>query len=379
MKCISCGAELRKGQVFCPSCGKEVQLVSASSVLEDDYLDRFLDEDGSRRNRGSFAGRSEEKKTESMMPGQRKKLIVISLCVMIFVLAVVGFLAWFLVYSSHLNSIDYQMEQGALAWEGGRTEVAVTHYERALKLDKTDVDAYLALGEIYLEQKDYTLAQKMFQEAINLDGKSIDAYKGLFQVFEQQKQYDRIPEAGAAITDSVMREALSDYLVEEPLFSLPDGTYDEEISITLSSPTGQSVYYTTDGTDPVQYGSPYSGTLKFSTDGTFRVSAVCVNSKGIYSMRVQKDYTLDIKAPEKPVVSPEGGDYGALTYISISVPENCTAYYTWDGTDPDTTSSRYTAPFTIPSGANVLSVVLVDNRTGKFSALYRNSYTFYER
>lgn len=56
MKCAKCGAELKKGCLYCSVCGHEAQIVSDYNVLEDDYL-RSLLKDGEgekirrRRNR----------------------------------------------------------------------------------------------------------------------------------------------------------------------------------------------------------------------------------------------------------------------------------------------------------------------------------------
>ena len=45
MKCAKCGAELKKGCLYCSVCGHEAQIVSDYNVLEDDYL-RSLLKDG---------------------------------------------------------------------------------------------------------------------------------------------------------------------------------------------------------------------------------------------------------------------------------------------------------------------------------------------
>ena len=37
MKCIYCGNELKEGSLFCPYCGKEVQIVPDYNIYDDDY------------------------------------------------------------------------------------------------------------------------------------------------------------------------------------------------------------------------------------------------------------------------------------------------------------------------------------------------------
>ena len=36
MKCIYCGKELAEGELFCPACGKAVQIVPDYNVYDDD-------------------------------------------------------------------------------------------------------------------------------------------------------------------------------------------------------------------------------------------------------------------------------------------------------------------------------------------------------
>lgn len=57
--------------------------------------------------------------------------------------------------------------------------------------------------------------------------------------------------------------------------------------------------------------------------------------------------------------------------------DGCSIYYTWDGTDPTTASARYTEPFEVPEGNNVLSVLVVDKKTGLDSGVYRANFIYY--
>ena len=65
MKCAKCGAELKKGCLYCSVCGHEAQIVSDYNVLEDDYL-RSLLKDGEGE-------KSAEKEPEPKKQKRRKK------------------------------------------------------------------------------------------------------------------------------------------------------------------------------------------------------------------------------------------------------------------------------------------------------------------
>ena len=50
---------------------------------------------------------------------------------------------------------------------------------------------------------------------------------------------------------------MNDYVSSAPEFSLKEGTYDEVQQVTLTSATGGTIYYTTDGSDPTESSTEY--------------------------------------------------------------------------------------------------------------------------
>ena len=88
-------------------------------------------------------------------------------------------------------------------------------------------------------------------------------------------------------------------------------------------------------------------------------------------------YEIEFEVPDAPEIDPDGGTFGAQTDITITVPENCKVYYTWDSSDPSAASTEYTAPIPVPEGNNVLSVIAIDQNTGKCSDIYRSRFEFY--
>ena len=49
MKCIYCGKELAEGELFCPACGKAVQIVPDYNVYDDDYLKEVLAQENQKK------------------------------------------------------------------------------------------------------------------------------------------------------------------------------------------------------------------------------------------------------------------------------------------------------------------------------------------
>ena len=60
----------------------------------------------------------------------------------------------------------------------------------------------------------------------------------------------------------------------------------------------------------------------------------------------KKTYTVEFPVEDAPAVSPSTGQYDEAVPIEVKVPEGYTAYYTTDGTDPTTASTKYTGQST---------------------------------
>ncbi len=400
MNCIYCGAAIKENELRCPVCSREVQLVPDYNIMDDEYLKQLMEEEATRKNREKKAQtetlweqtpdpvreRSPEpepparsKQTRKKKNSQKKKLIAITVIVLLVVIGLIAAVVCYTIHTNHANSYDYQISQAEAAVSAGDTESAISCYERALKLDKNSVEVRILLGNLYMKIEDWDSALLMFEEAVNLDNSSIDAYTGLLTVYEELGEYDKISDIRDEIDDITILNALSDFLVDAPVFSMDGGTYDTAIEVALTSADDCAIYYTTDGTDPVVYGSKYTTAFSFDTDGSYIIYAVCINANGVCSETISNKYTIDLAAPSTPIVSPEGGNYVTETEITIAVPDGCTAYYTWDGTEPNVSSTKYTGAFTIPVGSNVLSVIIVDDTTEKISPVYRANYTYYEQ
>ena len=137
MKCIYCGEELKEGSLYCPKCGKAVQIVPDYNIYDDDYLNQVLTEE-SQKISGSGPDRNKKPApAEAKHPGKKhldprqKKIIFLVLgivCVLIFALLILGAA----IRSNHANSFDYQVGLAEKAQKAGDTKNAIACYENAL-------------------------------------------------------------------------------------------------------------------------------------------------------------------------------------------------------------------------------------------------------
>ena len=74
-----------------------------------------------------------------------------------------------------------------------------------------------------------------------------------------------------------------------------------------------------------------------------------------------------------PKVTPTSGSYEEAQKITVEVPEGSKAYYTTDGTDPDSSSTEYTEPIIMPRGTSKFKFIVYDS-FGLPSAITTESY-----
>lgn len=424
MRCANCGNELKEGSLYCDACGRPVQIVPDYNEF-DDYLDNLVGNDDrpangqktvrtvsdktirfdepvrqqlqsatqrTRQNqdRSSQSERQQARQTQTKQPcekpqadgqkakrAQQKKIIIISAVVCVIAIIILVAAVTRNVSKSHDNSFDYQVKQAKEAYAAGDINSAVSYYEKALSIDSDNTDVRFALADIYMSKKDYDAALVLYQEIINTDSKSEEAYKKLISIYESKRDYDAIVALRDSAKDESILKLFADYTVSEPKLSKSSGKYGEAIELTITADSGTKIYYSYDSDNPLTRGERYYNPITLDKEGTYEITAVAVDDRGIKSEVASARYEIEFEAPKAPEVDPDGGTFGAQTDITITAPENCKVYYTWDSSDPSAASTEYTAPIPVPEGNNVLSVIAIDQNTGKCSDIYRSRFEFY--
>jgi len=129
------------------------------------------------------------------------------------------------------------------------------------------------------------------------------------------------------------------------------GPYTEPIAVSISTTSGASIYYTTDGSEPTTASTPYSGAFSVGTSTT-------VKAKGFRAGWTESDtavqsYTFNFQALAAPVIAPPSGNYISSASVSMSSISGATIRFTMDGSEPDLTSSPYVSPLTVDIGMTV--------------------------
>ena len=417
MKCRYCKAEIPEGELYCKKCGREVQIVPDYNPLEEmltaqiqldgneqeSELDQYINQKRRNNNRtgqsaGRNTGRSASRTTEAMtgrrMTGnttgqmltekerrkrqsakaarkkalRRKRRIVLLIMAAIVVLAGAGF---YVVYQNSYNGI---MKKAQKAAQSKDYTTAEAYYKQAISKNTKKADAYTGLADVYLLQDKTDEGTTLFEEAVSKQSGNVELYKACMDFYLKSDQNMKIPELLDSVSDSML-EKLSDYVVDEPKFSLEDSTTYDDVQKLLLTADKDTIYYTTDGTDPDLTSTKYTSEGIQISEGETTIKAIAVNKKGVPSSISKKIYTVEFPVEDAPAVSPSTGQYDEAVQIEVKVPEGYTAYYTTDGTDPTTASTKYTGPIDMPKGETLFKVVLVNGK-GRMSGITTRNYMY---
>lgn len=153
------------------------------------------------------------------------------------------------------------------------------------------------------------------------------------------------------------------------------------LNLTNNDPTSFTIYYTTDGSDPETSSTrtEYTTPLLINVNTMLRISMV--DAYGNWYPILNETFTFDDKAPVV-TASLAGGTYYAPQNVVLEAIDdqdgNPTIYYTTDGSDPRTSSTRkqYTSPLNV-SSSQVLNYYALDG-SGQESAVYTEQYRIYK-
>lgn len=417
MKCRYCKAEIPEGELYCKKCGREVQIVPDYNPLEEmltaqiqldgneqeSELDQYINQKRRNNNRtgqsaGRNTGRSASRTTAAMtgrrMTGnttgqmltekerrkrqsakaarkkalRRKRRIVLLIMAVIVVLAGAGF---YVVYQNSYNGI---MKKAQKAAQSKDYTTAEAYYKQAISKNTKKADAYTGLADVYQSQDKTDEGTTLFEEAVSKQSGNVELYKACMDFYLKSDQNMEIPELLDSVNDSML-EKLSDYVVDEPKFSLEDSTTYDDVQKLLLTADKDTIYYTTDGTDPDLTSTKYTSEGIQISEGETTIKAISVNKKGVPSSISKRIYTVEFPVEDAPAVSPSTGQYDEAVQIEVKVPEGYTAYYTTDGTDPTTASTKYTGPIDMPKGETLFKVVLVNGK-GRMSGITTRNYMY---
>ena len=379
MKCPICGSDIPESMLLCPDCGHEIQMVPDYNPL-DDVLARQIEEPSEKqraarraaRERAVQAKRQQEaaqlrrKRREAKKRRRRQRRTLILL---IFLILLLGGIFAFVIYRNSYNGL---VNRGERAYSEQQYSEALSLLNKAIEKKPASAAAYEAIYKVYIAQNDTDTAEELLLGAVGDYPDKAGLYKALFNFYIDSNQSQKIAFVLEDVEDDSLLDKLDEYRTAAPKASLEEGTYDDVQQVTLTASGAKAIYYTTDGSDPDKDSKKYSNPIQIP-EGDMLLQAVAVNEKGIESLPVTFNYTVELPIADAPAVTPSTGQYTGAQKIEVTVPDGYTCYYTTDGSEPTAASEKYEGPIDMPAGNTIFSAVLL-SPDGKLSDITKRNY-----
>lgn len=354
MVCPNCGKEIEEGSLFCSYCFTDIKIVPTYDSKIEQAVSEVMEDVGKRVERETNRQKSRSERGEQLERVRRRLSLVL-------VGVVTGIVACVLVYlivqSISRNNESYYVARAYDKASSGDYDGAVAEIDDALALKKSNngrVELLLTKSEYEAKAGDTDQAIETLHEIIDaaMDSSEVlGAYSRIIEIYSSRGEYATIARILRDCGDSEVQSSFRQYMVYQPQFDPPSGTYEDNLSVTLSCDGDGTIFYTLDGSRPTTSSSLYTESIRLAS-GVTRVTAVYINRYGVTSRSVTRLYAVtgDTVAPDAPTVLPEGGTYSEDIRVTVDIPENVECYYTTDGTDPTESSRRYENPIPVPVG-----------------------------
>lgn len=318
---------------------------------------------------------SVQEKAKKPMDVKKKKMIIAVSCVVAALVVIIGIVVGVVLNNKNKNSYQYNYDKGMSSYQNKDYDDAIRYLTKASKLSdgRKNVDLKYTLYQCYAATDNTDMSTEVLKDILSFDENNEKALKALASIYNTKKDGTSLNKLIKDYKNKDGYRYLEDYIVETPKPSVEAGSYDDVIKLQFTENSSSTIYYTTDKTEPDKKSKRYTGTAIEIQSGTTTIKAIAISDIGVCSDVVELEYTVDFKKPSAPTVSPASGTYEEGQTVTIdNIPAGSTAYYTLDGSTPTKNSEEYSEPFTIPTGNNVISVVIIDSHNQSSSVVKRN-------
>ena len=376
MKCPKCGAELKQGYLYCEKCGEEIRIVpDFEPEIENSIIETLsaVAEDVIPSNETVEETADIEEEDDFVVESSKKVGKRVFLALLFFVVFAVCVYHFGISKSvAHQdNYLELQIENARLEYNQKHYKEAAEFYANALKLQQT-AELLISYADCLYEMGETDQAMSNYYAAIDLEPDNEMAYARVIAIYEAEDEYEEIYKLLTLSGNEKIQAEFHNYMAVNPEFSYEGGSYTQVIPLKITAATTGDLYYTLNGTDPMTNGILYTAPI-FLKSGNYHVKAVFINDYGICSDIVEAEFIIEGTQPEEPQVALESGQYTLPQMISVTVPEDCTVYYSTDGSIPDEKSFIYGEPIPMKEGVTNYRFVALSSE-GVYSDVVARSY-----
>lgn len=262
--------------------------------------------------------------------------------------------------------IYWQLGDEALA--SGDTQRAADYFNSAFSRDSSNYDGALKLAEALTSVGNTERAERAYRKAISLDPTRTEAYDSVIELMtargaSDSEMVDMLKLAYQNTANADYNSLLLTYGPSSVRFDPDEGTYEYAVKLQMACDDGATIYYTTDGSQPTIYSNKYVLPIELG-EGVFTVRAIAYRND-LYSGETHKTYTITFPTVPAPQFNSKPGKYAAgengRKVINVTVPDDCTVYYTTDGSAPTVDSHEYDDGISLEPGSYTLRMIAVNS------------------
>jgi len=169
-------------------------------------------------------------------------------------------------------------------------------------------------------------------------------------------------------------------ILPQVLFSLEEGTFSSDITVTMSvAADGADIYYTLDGTTPTKDSTKYAGgSVAVAGHGTSIIlKAIAIQDQKQDSIVSTSVYTINYDQISNVTFNPTGGTFSLDQDVAMGTPTTgATVHYTTDGSTPTELSPEYSSAVLVAGHGTVMTIKAIATKTGMLdSAVTSATYT----
>lgn len=307
---------------------------------------------------------------------KRNKIIIASIGGVVAVVLIIGIIVAVVVHNNKKSSYHYNYEMGMNLYKENNYIDAIKHLEIAFDSaeGKKNLNMMYVLSEAYKNTGNIDKAVEILETALAYNKLNERTLSSLLKLCYDNKKGEKLNQIIEEYKDSQIKDVLSEYIVAVPTTSEKPGDFDEVVELMLLAQDDCVIYYTVDGSTPTNNSIRFTDSIRIEKD-TVTVKAIAVNEIGVKSEVGEFKFTIDLKAPEAPVLDIEDTNVELGTKIKIkNLLEGDKAYYTIDGTTPSAYSLPYNDGIELEEGRYVLSVIVI-NKHNLSSTVTRKNIT----
>lgn len=218
------------------------------------------------------------------------KKIPLSFWLSLFGTLAIFLLLFFFVFNRMISRIFYT--RGADYLASGNYVQSIEEINTALFFYDKDESYYISLCDAYIGIKSYDLALETAQKGIEKQPGATElyickarTYVYMGQIIKSATFLDKIENQYVQREVSALRPGALEYTPTQ-------GSYDKSLKVSFTEKSGETIYYTTDGSEPSLHSTVYKSAIQVGK-GTTKITAFSINEKMLVSPKTTLTYVID--------------------------------------------------------------------------------------